>query len=85
MTTRSAKGNVVEKLVQGFPVCFEHVLASSPGLFGPMSMVNENDQANRAISNGKLHSLLSFHTRPINVVVFHGPDREYSFSGGFPA
>ncbi len=50
-----------------------------------MSMVNENDQANRAISNGKLHSLLSFHTRPINVVVFHGPDREYSFSGGFPA
>ncbi|MEG5008479.1 hypothetical protein QUB17_33255 [Microcoleus sp. B5-C4] len=26
MTTRSAKGNVVEKLVQGLPVClFEHV------------------------------------------------------------
>ncbi len=60
-------------------------LASSPGLSGQMSMVNENDQANRAISNGKLHSLLSFHTRPINVVVFHGPDREYSFSGWFPA
>lgn len=50
-----------------------------------MSMVNENDQANRAISNGKLHALLHFHTRPINVVVFHGSDREYSFSGGFPA
>ena len=32
---------------------------------------NENDQANRAISTGKLHTLLRFHTRPINVVVFH--------------
>lgn len=50
-----------------------------------MSMVNENDQANRAISTGKLHALLHFHTRPINVVVFHGSDREHSFSGGFPA
>ena len=50
-----------------------------------MSMVNENDQADRAISTGKLHALLHVHTRPINVVVFHGPDREYSFSGWFPA
>ena len=50
-----------------------------------MSMVNENDQADRAISNGKLHTLLRFHTRPINVVVFHGSDREYSFLGWFPA
>jgi hypothetical protein len=50
-----------------------------------MSMNNENDQANRAISTGKLHALLHVHTRPINVVVFHGPDREYSFSGWFPA
>ena len=46
---------------------------------------NENDQADRAISTGKLHALPHFHTRPINVVVFHGSDREYSFSGGFPA
>ena len=50
-----------------------------------MDMSNENDQANRAISTGKLHALPHFHTRPINVVVFHGSDREYSFSGGFPA
>lgn len=50
-----------------------------------MSMNNENDQANRAISTGKLHALLHVHTRPINVVVFHGPDREHSFSGWFPA
>ena len=32
---------------------------------------NENDQADRVISTGKLHTLLRFHTRPINVVVFH--------------
>jgi len=37
-----------------------------------MDTSNENDQANRAISNGKLHALPHFHTRPINVVVFHG-------------
>lgn len=50
-----------------------------------MSIFNENDQANRAISKAKLHALPHVHTPPINVVVFHGPDREYSFSGGFPA
>jgi hypothetical protein len=33
---------------------------------------NESVQANRAISTGKLHTLLCFHTRPIHVVVFHG-------------
>lgn len=53
--------------------------------FHSMSIVNENDQANRAISTGKLHALPHFHTRPINVVVFHGSDREHSFPGGFPA
>ena len=37
---------------------------------------NENDQANRVISTGKLHGLRHFHTQPINVVVFHGSDRE---------
>ena len=30
-------------------------------------------QAERAISNGKLHELPRFHIRPIDVVVFHGP------------
>ena len=50
-----------------------------------MGTSNENDQADRAISNGKLHTLLRFHTRPIDVVVYHGSDREHSFSGGFPA
>ena len=36
-----------------------------------MATSNENDQADRVISTGKLHTLLRFHTRPINVVVFH--------------
>ena len=38
---------------------------------GAMDMENENDQAYRVISTGKLHTLLRFHTRPINVVVYH--------------
>ena len=53
--------------------------------FGVADIDHENDQADRAISTGKLNPLLGLHTRPINVVVFHGSDREYSFSGWFPA
>ncbi|SCB55849.1 hypothetical protein GA0061098_10571 [Bradyrhizobium shewense] len=37
-----------------------------------MDTENESNQANRTISTGKLHALLHFHIRPINVVVFHG-------------
>ena len=33
---------------------------------------NENNQAERAISTGKLNALPRLHTRPIDVVVFHG-------------
>ena len=46
---------------------------------------NGNDQDNRAISTGKLQALPLVHTRPIDVVVCHGPDREHSFRGSFPA
>ena len=35
-----------------------------------------NDQADRAISTGKLHASQRFHARPINVVVFHGSQRD---------
>ncbi len=49
-----------------------------------MSMNNENDQAERVISTGKLHTLLRFHTRPINVVVFHGSSGNTRFEVGFP-
>src|SRR5690606_27795779 len=41
-------------------------------LSSKMNSSNENDEVYRAISNGKLHMLPCFHTRPINVVVFHG-------------
>ncbi len=46
--------------------------------------VNESVQANRAISTGKLHTLLCFHTRPINVVVFHGSQGRTRLEVGFP-
>jgi hypothetical protein len=39
---------------------------------------------NRAISTGKLHALQRFHTRPINVVVFHGSQGSTGFEVGFP-
>src|SRR5215470_13412029 len=45
---------------------------------------NENDQADRAISTGKLHALPHFHTRPINVVVYHGSQGRTRFEVGFP-
>ena len=45
---------------------------------------NESDQANRAISTGQLHTLLRVHTRPINVVVFHGSRGSTRFEVGFP-
>ena len=54
---------------------------NSPALTG---MDNESDQVDRAISTGKLHALLRFHTRPINVVVFHGSQGRNRFEGGFP-
>ena len=52
--------------------CVRRVSDNNPIRLRLMDTSNENDQANRAISNGKLHALLHFHTRPINVVVFHG-------------
>ena len=36
------------------------------------TLINESDQANRAISTSQLNALLRLHIWPINVVVFHG-------------
>jgi len=41
-------------------------------------MDHEGDQADRAISTGQLNALPRLHIQPIDVVVFHGPDREIS-------
>ena len=49
-----------------------------------MRLANESDQVERAISTGKLHALLRFHTRPIDVVVFHGSSGRTGFEAGFP-
>jgi hypothetical protein len=49
------------------------------------SWIMRDDQADRAISTGQLNASPRLHIQPINVVVFHGPDREFSFRGGFPA
>ena len=49
-----------------------------------MGIGNESDQANRAISTGKLNALLRLHIRPINVVVYHGSQGSSRFEVGFP-
>ena len=51
---------------------FEKLDLIVPTITFAMGTDNENDQADRTISTGKLHALPHFHTRPINVVVFHG-------------
>ena len=43
-----------------------------------------SDQACRAISTGQLNALPRLHLRPIDVVVFHGPQGRPGFEGGFP-
>src|SRR5271165_3771207 len=48
------------------------------------ALINESVQAERAISTGKLRALLRFHTRPIDVVVFHGSLGRTRFEAGFP-
>ena len=52
--------------------------------FCPEFSDNENNQAERAISTGKLHALPRFHIRPIDVVVFHGSSGRNCFEAGFP-
>ena len=42
-----------------------------------------NDQAKRAISTGQLQGLPPVHTRPIDVVVFHGSSGRTRFEVGF--
>jgi hypothetical protein len=57
-----------------------HAIAS---LRKRMGIGNESNQDNRAISTGKLNALLRLHTRPINVVVYHGSQGRTRFEVGF--
>ena len=60
--------------------CMGLSLGGKAAVFGIMLGIdNESDEADRAISTGKLHALPRFHTRPIDVVVYHGSDREHWF------
>ena len=62
------------------------VRRSKTGIFiaHKWALVNESNQAKRAISTGKLHASPRFHIRPINVVVFHGSQGSTRFEVGFP-
>ena len=46
--------------------------------------ITRDDQVCRAISTGQLSALPRLHFRPIDVVVFHGPQGRPRFEGGFP-
>ena len=61
---------------------------SGSGLFATVSCVADTDhggdQVCRAISTGRLNASPRLHTRPINVVVFHGSQGSSRFKVGFP-
>ena len=57
--------------------------SKNPSLIS-MNIDNESNQAVRTISTGKLRTLLRFHTRPINEVVFLGSQGKSCFEVGFP-
>ena len=79
-TTRPAK----DKDTKQAAIMRVYASQFSQGPCGPMDTENESNQANRTISTGKLHALLHLHTRPINVVVFHGSQGNIRFEVGFP-
>ncbi len=45
----------------------------------------EGSRSIERLGSVSLHALPRFHTRPIDVVVYHGSDGETWFGGGFPA
>ena len=53
-------------------------------VFDAWTLINESNQADRAISTGKLNALLRLHTRPIDVVVYHDSQARPCFEVGFP-
>ena len=61
-------------------VCF----ASLCGCRSSPDTDHGSDQAYRAISTGRLNASPRLHPRPIDVVVFHGPQGRSRFKGGFP-
>ena len=91
MATRSAKNGTVKQTAKAqMALCTIWAF----GLSGCLSrhareceswaLTNESVQADRAISTGKLNASPRLHTRPINVVVFHGSSGRTRFEVGFP-
>ena len=84
VTTRPAKDGLRSKVVLFDHVVFRpspfHSLLTANG----MGIEDKSNQVDRAISTGKLNALLRLHTRPINVVVFHGSRGSSRFEVGFP-
>ncbi len=78
---RSAKATRPAKIVVGSGK--EGSDRAAAGRAPGWARINEDDQAKRAISTGQLHALLRFHTRPIDVVVFHGSSGRTRFEVGF--
>src|SRR5580704_16454788 len=100
MTTRPAKNGTMKQaiflysspagLTRGSMLTPRpHGLAAWMAGSGPaMTMMDidvmRDDQAERAISTGKLNASPRLHTRPINVVVYHGSQGRTRFEVGFP-
>ena len=78
-TTRPAKDKDTKQAVISVG---SHDGARANAMF--MDTENESNQANRTISTGKLHTLLYFHIRPINEVVYLGSQGNTRFEVGFP-
>jgi hypothetical protein len=55
-----------------------------PGARAGVRLLPDRIEACRAISTGQLNALPRLHLRPIDVVVFHGPQGRPGFEGGFP-
>ena len=79
MTTRPAKHNMRRRVCVG-----AGGRRAKTGWPVEAGIVNESVEAERAISTGKLHALPHFHTRPIDVVVYHGSSGKTGFEVGFP-
>jgi hypothetical protein len=64
--------------------CFSDLRRLGRGSRVLLLRAREAEQAYRAISTGRLHALPRFHSRPINVVVYHGSQGKSGLEGGFP-
>ena len=81
---RASRGQRVLSPVFGRDGCGVWLSVSLGGCRSVSDTDHESDQADRAISTGQLNALPRLHSRPIDVVVFHGPQGSPRFEVGFP-